>query len=247
MKRLMQILLCMFIFFTIVTVGLVSYNLYINVKLKNEFTQKEDTYPYAEAIEKGDIDFNKISNLFTDNVAMLGTNYQESIISPITVSYYENINDETPVYIIEEGDLIRFKIGDKTRSGLTYCGNESIPTNDLGWRIAKPFLADGKETINEFLYVKLDNLVDISCEWLKENPTAMNTLQRSMLEQGILPTKYNAGKYILLFIDRKLYSEGVFLSQDLFNPIFSATTLVSLLISAILLVLFLLIKYKFTS
>ncbi len=248
MKKLMQILLCMFIFFTVVTVGLVSRCLYINFKLISEFSQKENVYPYAEAVGKGEPDLSVISNLFTDIVAAIGfDDYKNDIISPITISYYANINDNTPVYSVEKGDTIHFKTNDRTRSGITYQGIESIPTNESGWRLAKPFTVEGKESNDALLYVKLDELIHVTYEWIEENPNGMSILQRIVMEQGVLPTKHNVGKYILLFIDRTLYSEGMFLSQDLLSSVFSTATFVSLFISVILLVLFLLAKYKLAS
>ncbi|NLD86708.1 MAG: hypothetical protein GX633_00420 [Clostridiales bacterium] len=247
MKRLIKILPYFLIFSTIVTVGLISRCLYINFKLLNEFTQKENAYSYAEAVGRGEPDLNTISDLFTDIVAMIGYDYKNDIISPITISYYANINDDTPVYSIEKGDTIYFKTNNRTRSGITYQGIESLPTIESGWRLAKPFAVLSKEKNDALLYVKLDELIHVTYVWIEENPKAMIYLQRIVMDRGMLPTKYNVSKYMLLFIDRTLYSEGIFLSQDLLSSVLSIATIISLFISVILLVLFLLAKHKISS
>ena len=248
MKRLMRISLCFFVLFAIVTMGLVSRSVYLNYKLRDGFKPKEDAYPYGEEVEKGTLDLDEIYFFLPDAMAAMGHgyDYKDDIASPIEISYYADINDESPVYRVEKGDLIDFQMEDVTKSeyNVTYHGRISLPTNEPGWRLAKPFMVEGKEVNDTLLYVKLDDLMRIAYQWLEENPEAADNLENEMMWQGILPTKYNTGKAILLFIDRTLYSEGVFLSPDLLNPVFSSAAFVSLFLSIISLALFLLARHR---
>ena len=248
MKRLMRISLCFFVLFAIVTMGLVSRSVYLNYKLRDGFKPKEDAYPYGEEVEKGTLDLDEISYLLPDAMAAMGYayDYKDDIASSIEISYYADINDVSPVYRVEKGDLIDFQMEDVTKSeyNVTYHGRISLPTNEPGWRLAKPFMVEGREVNDTLLYVKLDDLMRIAYQWLEENPEAADNLENEMMRQGILPTKYNTGKAILLFIDRTLYSEGVFLSPDLLNPVFSSAAFVSLFLSIISLALFLLARHR---
>ena len=247
MKRLMRISLCFFVLFAIVTMGLVSRSVYLNYKMRDGFKPKEDAYPYGEEVEKGTLDLDEISYLLQDAMAAMGYayDYKDDIASSIEISYYADINDVSPVYRVEKGDIIDFQTENPIlKYNVTYHGRISLPTNKPGWRLAKPFMVEGKEVNDTLLYVKLDDLMRIAYQWLEENPEAADNLENEMMWQGILPTKYNTGKAILLFIDRTLYSEGVFLSPDLLNPVFSSAAFVSLFLSIISLALFLLARHR---
>ncbi len=244
MKRLMRISLCFFVLFVIVTMGLVSRSVYLNYKLRNGFEPKENAYPYGEEVEKGTLDLDKISYLLPSAVALMGyPNYKDDIASPIEISYYADINDGSPVYRVEKGDIIDFQTENPIlKYNVTYHGRISLPTNEPGWRLAKPFMVEGREVNDTLLYVKLDDLMRIAYQWLEENSEVISS--NALMRQGIWPTKYNLSKILLLDIDRTLYSRGVFLSPDLLNPVFSSAALVSLFLSIISLALFLLARHR---
>lgn len=251
MKKIMQKLSSVFLFFAIlfavVTAGLILYNLFINFKITDEFVKKEDAYPYAEEVENGIIDFDEIKYIFPVAAALSESenSFKKDIISPVTISYYKDMNDTAPAYVIEKGATIHFDVGYKLQDTITYHGSDSIPTNEPGWRLAKPFITEGKEKNDTLFYVKLDDLMQVTYEWIEENSQlARKILPGVVMEQGRLPTKYNMSKFMLLLIDYLLYDNGVFSSPDLLNPVFSAVSLITLCISAGLFVLFFLTKYK---
>ena len=252
MKRLMRISLCFFVLFVIVTMGLVSRSVYLNYKLRNGFEPKENAYPYGEEVEKGTLDLDKISYLLPSAVALMGyPNYKDDIASPIEISYYADINDGSPVYRVEKGDIIDFQTENPIlKYNVTYHGRVSLPTNEPGWRLAKPFMVEGKEVNDTLLYVKLDDLMRIAYQWLEENPKAVRAMGIDKSDIGVLgvygiwPTQSNFSKILLLYIDRILYSKGVFLSPDLLNPVFSSAAFVSLFLSIISLALFLLARHR---
>ncbi len=251
MKRLMRISLCFFVLFVIVTMGLVSRSVYLNYKLRNGFEPKKNAYPYGEEIEKGTFDLDKILYLVPSVVAPIKPpDYKDDIASPIEISYYADINDKSPVYRVEKGDIIYFQAEDSEGYETVYHGRVSLPTNESGWRLAKPFMVEGKETIDTLLYVKLDDLMRIAYQWLEENPTAMRAMGFTEGDFGVLgvygiwPTQSNFSKILLLYIDRILYSKGVFLSPDLLNPVFSSAAFVGLFLSIISLALFLLARHR---
>ena len=244
MKRLMRISISLFVLFAIVTIGLVSRSVCLNYKLRNGFEPKEDAYPYAEEVEKGTLDLDEISYLLPSAVALMGyPNYKDDIASPIEISYYADINDGSPVYRVEKGDIIDFQTENPIlKYNVTYHGRISLPTNEPGWRLAKPFMVEGREVNDTLLYVKLDDLMRIAYQWLEENSEVISS--NALMRQGIWPTKYNLSKILLLDIDRTLYSRGVFLSPDLLNPVFSSAAFVSLFLSIISLALFLLARRR---
>ena len=251
MKRLMRISISLFVLFAIVTIGLVSRSVCLNYKLRNGFEPKENAYPYGEEVEKGTLDLDKISYLVPSAMAAIKPpDYKDDIASPIEISYYADINDESPVYCVEKGDIIYFQAEDSEGYETVYHGRVSLPTNEPGWRLAKPFMVEGKETIDTLLYVKLDDLMRIAYQWLEENPKAVRAMGIDKSDIGVLgvygiwPTQSNFSKILLLYIDRILYSEGVFLSPDLLNPVFSSAAFVSLFLSIISLALFLLARHR---
>ena len=245
MKRIFKCLLVVLLFvFLLVSAGLIFYSLHYNHRLRSEYKKDETAYPYAEMIENGDFDLTKVSELLPDAVAAMSHNWNNRIVISNTLSYYRNIGDAAPIYTIKAGSIvdIDFDANSWTRSGITYRGIKSLPTNKAGWRLVKPFSFEGEERIDDLLYVKSDELVGIIKDWIDENPKTMATLSRIAVEQGLMPTKYIGSRYIMLSLDRILYSKGVFMSFDLKIPVLSVAAIISLTVCIILLTTILLIK-----
>lgn len=242
MDKIRKLILFMLVFILIATVGQIAYYSYYNINLTRNFHKCEGAYDYVNAVKQEKIDLNEISNLFTDIVALIGyPDFQNEIISPVKIEYYKNIRDKSPVYVIEKGEIINFEMFPKTKSGLQFRGNDSIPTNEEGWRLARPFRVDG-ENKDALWYVNLEDLICVSNEWLKENPTFAKAAPREMMRRGLLPTKRNISKFMLLFVDRELYSEGIYLSKDMYRPIIDNTVLISFFATIILFVMHILGK-----
>ena len=244
LKKIQSIFLVVFLLSFAVTRGLFSYYLCYNIYWTRNFDQVEGVYNYADAVKEKTIDLDEISNLFTDIVALYGyPDYKETIISPVNIEYYENKGDKSPAYVIEKGESIHFELLPKTKSRLQFRGNDSIPTVEKGWRIARPFKVDAEEK-DSLWYVRLEDLFCVSNEWLKENPDFTRVASREVMSMGLFPTKRNISEVMLLFVDHKLYSEGIFLSRDLFKPIFTGATLISLFVTIISLVLYIFTKKR---
>lgn len=232
------------IIFSLLTAIPIIYNLYYNINLICSFKNVENIYNYTDALRQGTIDLDEISNLFTDNIALIGyPDLEDTVISPVRIEYYDNKEDNSPVYVVEKGEIIHFELFPKTKSGLKFRGNDSIPSDSKGWRLAKPFIVNGNQN-DSLLYVKLDDLVCVTNEWLENNPSLIDRYSTEVLKNGLTPTKHNISKTLLLFVDYKLYSNGVFLSKDIKKPVFDTATLLNLLITIILSALYILTKTK---
>ena len=245
MDKIRKLILFMLVFILIATVGQIAYYSYYNINLTRNFHKCEGAYDYVNAVKQEKIDLNEISNLFTDIVALIRyPDFQNEIISPVSIEYYENIRDKSPVYVIEKGEVIYFEMFPKTKSGLEFRGNDSIPTNEKGWRLARPFKGNGAEK-DSLWYVKLEDLICVSNEWLKENPAFTKVALRGTMSMGLLQTKRNISKFILLFVDRELYSNGIFLSKDMYKPIMDREVVISLFVAIILIALTYIRKKQF--
>lgn len=240
-----KMILLIIVLCSAVTVGFAVSCIYHNVKLYLNFNEKELTYNYADEIETKTLDLKKISNLFTDNVSLVGyPEFQNKIISPVSIEYYKNIKDKFPVYIIEKGDIVYFEMFPKTKSGLEFCGNDSLPTNEKGWRLARPFKVEG-ENNNSLLYVRLGDLNCVVTEWLNANPDFVKSSERKVMGRGLISSNKNIRESVLLFIDNKLYSEGVFLSKDLHKSIFNREFLISFFVTIIFIAMYMFCKKNY--
>ena len=240
-----KMLLLIIVLCSAVTAGLAASCIYHNVKLNLNFDKKEPTYNYADEVEKKTLDLNKISNLFTDNVSLVGyPEFQNKIISPVSIEYYKNRKDKFPVYVIEKGEVVYFEMFPKTKSGLEFCGNDSLPTNEKGWRLARPFKVDGEKN-NSLLYVRLEDLNCVVTEWLNANPAFVKSSVRKVADRGLISLNKNIRESVLLFIDNKLYSEGIFLSKDLYKSILNREFLISFFVTIILIAMNMFCKKHF--
>lgn len=195
--------------------SLLFYILCYNIGLKMKYVPQDNAYSYSDAIENGDVDFDYIASLLPDASAMIDYGYVNDIEAPITILYYSQIGDDTPSYSIPKGEKIHFNIEGSTKSSITFSGIESIPTNVAGWRLVRPFAIEGMEENNVYMFVKLEELIKIAEKWLDYNPNVKTRLSEFLIKQGIFPTKRNICKYLILNIDRLLYSNGIFFSKDM--------------------------------
>jgi len=247
MKNLSKILLCLFIASLLVTGGLLSYSIHTNCKLRLEFEPKSYAYPYAEALENGEFNLELLTKTtFVGEHALIGSPpFEYNISSPVTIRYYSNPDDISPVFTVEKGDTIWCRPPSQSvyEGDVTYHGLESLPTDKRGWRLAKPFITKGKEQNDSLLYVKLSDLDSVCGEWLKENvdliPFFKNTTpkERSRLQKEYL-------KDMPLYIDNELYERGSYLSPDLLTPVFSPASVVSLSVSVVSLAAYLILRRR---
>ena len=238
-NRLRAIAAAILIVVSILSAGLLAYRLWENHDLQKRFKKTEHAYPYGEAAEKNELDLDIISLCFPDAEAAIKYHFQNEIRIPSAISYYADMKGGAPICTIEKGETVFFKTEHKTSYGFSYRGNESLPTIRAGWRLARPFSPEGEEGSDTLLYVKLNDLMSVADQWLKENPNAEKILQNVLIRQGLLPTRYSQCRYVLLFADRALYSAGIFLSPDLKQPVLfpaACLTISLLLLAGVLLV-----------
>lgn len=262
-QTLRNLLVVLLLIVGVISAGLVCFSVQYNYLLQQRFTNSEQAYPYADAVDTNELDMKTISSYFPDGVTLVRYNYQNEIRSPTVISYYADMKDEIPTLIIEKGEIISFKNEGWTQSVFSYRGTDSLPTNKAGWRLVKPFLVKGKEPTDELMYVKLNELLSVTAQWLQDNPGMERMLQndvinqwmkeypgmegmlqRSIAKQMLRPTQRDISKFILLFADRILYTKGVFLSSDLKHPIISSAVIVCLIVFLILLLVLILIKFR---
>lgn len=216
---------------TTMTVVVFAYYLQYDINIIRNFSKDNEAYSYIEAVRSGKINVEEIKKLFTDNIAVMSyTETRDMIKSPIRIEYYENENDKLPVYVIEKGEMLQIESFSQIKSELEFYGNISLPTEKREWRLARPFITGGEET-DKFLYVRLEDLVCVTNEWLKENNEFFESLSQEAKRRGILPTTSNISKELLLIIDCKLYDCGMFLSKDLIKPVLNRMTLICLFIT----------------
>lgn len=219
-KKLMLILMIVFLLFGIASVGLHGYT---NAELEKSFKPDEKAYPYEQAVIEQDVDLEEILKLLPKATAAMDYNWSDTITAPVSISYYKDIHDRTPVYTVEQGETIYCKPFEIN----TICrGIESLPTDVRGWRLGRPFAVEGKPLNEELLYVKHSDLQKVARAWMEENDIMdwMRQSAKDILPKGKLPTKQEAVNAYTLSVDRILYTEGVYISPDLKSPIFSGFT-----------------------
>ena len=214
-KVMKKILNRLFIIFVSVAVLSIIFNACSNIGIKKSFTQKENGYSYKQAAAQNNLDLIELKWVFQNVIGLGGNNYIQEIVSPVTISYYESVNALAPVYKIEKGTMIYFNSEEELGYELSeYRGTDSLPTHRHGWRLAKPFKVEGERGIRDnFLYVKLSDLEEVTEAWIEANPTLMQS-----------KTKQELVEFQTLNRDHSLYQEGIYLSPDLKNPVLSNFT-----------------------
>ena len=243
MKRIRIALLVLLIAFALASVALILYDAACSARLRSRFSPKADAYPYAQAVQRNELDLDAVAACFPDAVALLRYDFRNTLEAPSAISYYADVKGE-PVWTIEKGERIDFRTEDAAGQVFSFRGIETLPTDKAGWRLATPFAAAGGEPADALLFVKLEDLAPVTARWLEENPGAEKALQGLVRAQGLLPTKGNLCRYILLFTDRTLYSQGVFLSADLRRPVFSPASVLCLVVTVLLLAGYLIAKRR---
>lgn len=194
------------LFLTFFAIGLIH-----NIKLNIDFIPS-DTMNYLEALNDGSLQ-SKMEPYQTSIQAMLGfdTNIN-MILLPRDLAY--SIDDEK--YVIHRGEMIHVYY-DEENGPLAYYGYgfQSYPTDKKGIRIAMPFnTASGIEDQSELYHIRLSELKRIYSEYYRENTFL------SRFEQWLDLWIRNAKRETVLYwSDRLLYTEGIYLSKDLYWPL----------------------------
>ena len=235
MKKLRTILMILCTVSACFCLGMTAYHLYQNIRLRNGFQRADSAYRYEEALKKGDIDLNTIEKLYSGISGLIGFDDKKNIENPVTLRYFANVNDKQPAYVIEKGTTIHFDAEKILNGQMTFRGIWSLPTDQAGWRLSLPFSEWGKPENDTLLYIKLSDLQQAVSAWIKENPDAMKWMETGLKQEKLPLTEANAGNYLLLSNDRRLYSKGVYLSRDLMNTVATPAVIISLCLTAVLL------------
>ena len=195
-----------------------------NFKLSNNYSHNPEAYNYKEALEGRVINLSNVEDLFSSIVAPLGYNLTNVVSTPVKIHYYYAIGDQSPAYIIDKGKRIFVKKDSNSLSVEVGYGLDSLPTDVAGWRIAYPFATDTGIS-NELLYVRMDELFNVARSWVIANEAHVKEGYQLWL------TRSNRIRLSTLCVDRRLYNSGVYLSPDLFVPIFSVSSLIMSMMS----------------
>ena len=211
---------------------MVLYSLYYNFRLHKGFQQKEYLHTYAEEIAKDTIDPQSIYKMFSGISTLIGSNFRDDIKSPIEIHYYSDIDDDIPALVVEKGTTVHVDSNEVLNGECTFQGINSLPAEKKGWRLVKPFAVDGRGPEEVLFYVKMSDLMHVASAWMEKNPQAMKTVRQRLMNQGLLPTKANVCRQMLLTADRELYRKGMYLSKDVMQPVFPPEVVVCLGVSA---------------
>jgi hypothetical protein len=190
-----------------------------NHNLKKNYAHLPEDYDYKEVIIDGSINVKEVEKLFSSIETLPRYNLTNVISTPVTIRYYNAIGDLSPAYVIDKGKRIYVRKDNNSLSVKVGYGLDSMPTDVTGWRIAYPFTTDAGIS-NELLYVRMDELFDVACSWVNANKYLVQRGQQMRL------TRNNTIRRLTLFVDHKLYDSGVYLSPDLFVPVFPVSSLI---------------------
>ncbi|WP_148497750.1 hypothetical protein [Paenibacillus senegalensis] len=192
-----------------------------NHNLTRNFVHDPETYDYKNAMMDGRINVGEVERLFPTAEAPLGYDLNNVIRTPVKIRYYDAIGDQSPAYVIEEGEPVHVKKDRNTLSVKVGYGLDSVPADAAGWRMAYPFSADSG-TSNELLYVRSEDLLKIARSWVNANEFIV---QRGK-QLGL--SKNNTIQRLTLQVDHQLYDSGVYLSPDLYASVFPASSVILL-------------------
>ncbi len=191
-----------------------------NHNLVKNYTHHPEAYDYKEAIIDGSINVKEVEKLFPSIETLPGYNLTNVISTPVTIRYYYAIGDLSPAYVINKGKRIHVRKTSNSLSVKVGYGLDSMPSDIAGWRIAYPFTTDTGSISNELLYVKMDELFDVARSWVNTNKYLVQQGQQMRL------TKNKTIRRLTLLVDHRLYDSGVYLSPDLFIPVFPVSSLI---------------------
>ena len=168
-------------------------------------TQTQLSKAYQEETGMEDIDANQFINVFTyPRTPVEKEDYK--VILPFDLNYYRMLNGERQIiYILSKGSAITVSLTDESVESMGR-GVFSLPSEEKGWRYARPFMMEGSpETNDEYYYVRLEDLEKVVKETIKQNPE----LNRNKGLEGFI---YRRG--LLRYIDRLFYTKGIVFSKD---------------------------------
>ena len=71
MKRIRIALLVLLIAFALASVALILYDAACSARLRSRFSPKADAYPYAQAVQRNELDLDAVAACFPDDRALL--------------------------------------------------------------------------------------------------------------------------------------------------------------------------------
>jgi len=190
-----------------------------NHNMQKNYMHHPEAYNYKEAIIDGSINVKEVEKLFPSIEPAIAYNLTKVISTPVMIRYYHAIGDQSPAYVIDKGERIYVRKDSNSLSVEVGYGLDSMPTDVAGWRIAYPFTTDIAIS-NELLYVRMDELFDVASSWVNTNKYLVQRGQQMQM------TRNNTIRRLTLLVDHRLYDSGVYLSPDLFVPVFPVSSLI---------------------
>lgn len=170
----------------------------------SDFVDNGKEEPYARNIPLHEMDFSIYTQYFPDAIAPISFAYNEMVVLPCDVDYYEKKEDTEPALTLAKGTQICVR-PDTTPSpmSLTGYGLECWPDYEEEWRYGCPFITENVfYTIEEHqkYYVKTEQLEKVARAWFQENIKYFRYYY----------TPWDAPKEMTQGIDRELYEAGAF-------------------------------------
>ena len=191
-----------------------------NIKLKKGFVSSAE-FDYLEALKDGSLQ-EKMKPYQTNVQAMTGADAHKNVITvPRDLVY--SYEDEQ--YIIHRGEMINvYYDEDNGYLSLYGYGFQSYPTEKRGMRAVMPFkLAAETEVRQELYHIDISGLKRTYAAYYHENISGY-----SKSGQWLDLRLRNARRETALYwSDKLLYTEGIYLSKDLYWPLFNVPLVIA--------------------
>lgn len=173
---------------------------------EKNFVDNGANKPYAQKIPLHEMDFEEYSYYFPNAHNLLGCNYDREIELPCDVNYYTLKDDSEPILTLKKGTKVYIMSTDYVIP-IGY-GWRCWPDYDEGWRYGYAFTTEDFKNFakdSEMYYVKSAQLEEVAGAFYKANKESL----------GNYYTEKQYKKSVILYIDKKLCSNGAYLSDEL--------------------------------
>ena len=191
-----------------------------NIKLKKDFAFSAE-FDYLEALKDSSLQ-EKMKPYQTNVQAMPGSDVHKNTITVPRDLVYSSENEQ---YVIHRGETIDIYYDEDNGYLFPYgYGFQSYPTDKRGMRAVMPFkLTAETEVRKELFHISMSDLKRTYAEYYHDNIRGY-----SKSEQWLDLWLRNARRETALYwSDKLLYTEGIYLSNDLYWPLFNVPLVIA--------------------
>ena len=193
-----------------------------NFKLQAGFQDNGKKEQYTQRIPLEKMDFSQYNQYFGNNTALLHHNYHVFLNLPKSICYYTSPDAASPVLELPKGCMVTVLPAGEGFTSMTGYGLASYPTYQKGWRYVAPFQTGACELKSNLLdsytlksyYVRTEDLEAVMHEFFIQN----KGMQAEAQQAGVSKQEYI--RRALYKVDEVFYQNGVFISPDLYRPLF---------------------------